>query len=198
MATSNSINFKLKRDQLITESYAEIGVGVRGEPLDSDLINAAAIRLNIMIKAWQAYGIKLWKRNEKAITLINGQSRYTLGQKSAGTATTDSLNKLVDLGANFVTDEIAVGDTAYNITDNTSAVITAIDSTTTLSFASDLFPDGDEDYEISDANVSIPRPLTIIECNRKDTSGHEVTMDFLTKNEYDALSNKSSTCGRGK
>ena len=66
MATSNSINFKLKRDQLITESYAEIGVGVGGEPLDSDLINAAAIRLNIMIKAWQSYGIKLWKRNEKA------------------------------------------------------------------------------------------------------------------------------------
>jgi len=187
-----SYNYKQNRDELIRESYAEIGVGVGGEPLDPDLIAKASRRLNIMLKAWQAYGVKLWKRNSKSFPLVTTQAVYTMGQKSAGTATTDSANKLVDLGANFITDKISVGDISYNITDGTSGAITAIDSTTTLSFATDLFPDGDEAYEISNADVSIPRPLSIIECNRKDTDGHEVTVEFLTRNEYDELSNKAS------
>ena len=187
-----SYNYTLNRDLAIREAYFKVGVGVSGEPIDADLVNDASVVLNVMLKAWQAYGLKLWKRKRENFTLVSGKNAYTMGQKSAGTATTDSLNKLVDAGANFVTDKIAVGDIAYNITDGTSGAVTAVDSTTTLSFATDLFPDGDEKYEISSADVSIPRPLMIVECDRKDTSNNEVSMDFLTLNEYSALANKTS------
>ena len=45
---------------------------------------------------------------------------------AAGTATTDSQDKLVDTGATFVADGVVVGDIAYNVTDGTQAAITAV------------------------------------------------------------------------
>ena len=188
-----SYNFKLNRNEAITQAYSLIGVGQGGEPIDADDIDDAQIKLNLMLKAWQGYGIKLWKRKSKSITLTASKAQYTLGQKSAGIATTDSANKLVDTAANFIRDEVAVGDTAYNITDGTNAAITVVDGTTTVSFASDLFPDGDEQYEISSSDVSVPRPLRIIECSRKDSTGKETSLTPVTLREYDNLPNKSST-----
>tara|TARA_R100000231_G_scaffold26276_4_gene23830 strand:+ start:4630 stop:5169 length:540 start_codon:yes stop_codon:yes gene_type:complete len=63
-----------------------------------------------------------------------------------GTADTDVTNKLKDTTANFST--VNVGDIVYNTTDNTSGAVTAVDSTDTISFATDLFPDGNENYII--------------------------------------------------
>jgi len=68
---------------------------------------------------------------------------------AAGTATSDSQDKLVDSGATFVADGVVVGDIAYNVTDSTQAAITAVNANgTELSFASDLFPAGTETYAI--------------------------------------------------
>lgn len=68
---------------------------------------------------------------------------------AAGTATSDSQDKLVDSGATFVADGVVVGDIAYNITDGTQAAITAVNANgTEVSFASDLFPAGTETYAI--------------------------------------------------
>jgi hypothetical protein len=66
--------------------------------------------------------------------------------RSTGTADTDTASKLVDSGADFVTDGVVVGDIAYNTTDSTEAMVTAVDNLTTLSLSSDAFPDGNENY----------------------------------------------------
>lgn len=68
-----------------------------------------------------------------------------------GTADTNTPDKLVDTSADFST--VNVGDIVYNTTDNTSGAVTAVDSTTTLSFATDLFPDGNENYIIFTAGA---------------------------------------------
>jgi len=68
--------------------------------------------------------------------------------KSSGTATTDTTDKLVDTNATFETNGVAIGDTAFNQTDGTSTLVTAVDSETSLSLASDAFPDGNEDYRV--------------------------------------------------
>lgn len=67
----------------------------------------------------------------------------------SGTADTDTANKLVDSSATFSTNGVAVGWRAFNTTDATTALVTSVDSETTLGFASDLFPDGDENYVVS-------------------------------------------------
>jgi hypothetical protein len=66
-----------------------------------------------------------------------------------GSADTNTLNKLVDSGADFFASGVEVGDVLYS--DNTSlqaAYVFAIDDQSTLSISLDLFPDGDEPYYI--------------------------------------------------
>ena len=63
----------------------------------------------------------------------------------SGTTTAATANKLVDVGADF--SNVNVGDIIYNTTDNTSATVTAIDTSTILSVSADIFT-SPEDYEI--------------------------------------------------
>lgn len=124
MARSGSYDFNVTRDELIKAAFRLIGVGHRGESVPADEINDASEALNIMLKAWQADGLQLWKREEASITLSAGTSTYTLG------------------------------------------------------------PTG---------SITMQRPLRVLECVRRDSSGIDVPLNKLSKNEYWGLSNKSST-----
>lgn len=68
--------------------------------------------------------------------------------RSSGTADSDETNKLNCSTATFQSDGVLVGDTAYNITDGTSALVTTVNSQTQLTLASDVFPDGNEQFEV--------------------------------------------------
>lgn len=59
--------------------------------------------------------------------------------KSSGTETSHTDNKLVDSGADFVTDNIGIGDVVSNITDNLYATATAVDDLNTLSLSENIF-----------------------------------------------------------
>ena len=67
-------------------------------------------------------------------------SFFTIAQISTGTTDATTANKLVDSGAAFDTDGTKIGMVAHNTTDGTRAIITAIDSATTLSVDADVFP----------------------------------------------------------
>lgn len=67
--------------------------------------------------------------------------------KSSGTADGTTASKLIDSGADFSTDGVDVGDEVYNVTDDTYAFVTAVDSGTALSLSADIFVSG-EDYSI--------------------------------------------------
>ena len=59
-----------------------------------------------------------------------------------GIASATTTNKLVDASAAFTT-LIAVGDVVENITDNTTAKITAIDSATQVTLDNDIMASGE-------------------------------------------------------
>jgi|TARA_R110002020_G_scaffold54419_1_gene151724 hypothetical protein len=58
-------------------------------------------------------------------------------QQITGTTTATTTDKLVDVGADF--SGVVIGDIVYNTTDNTSATVVAIDSTTILEVSADIF-----------------------------------------------------------
>ena len=62
-----------------------------------------------------------------------------------GATTASTSDKLVDVGADF--SNVEINDIVYNTTDNTSAFVTAIDSSTILSISADIFT-SPEDYII--------------------------------------------------
>jgi len=125
MATSGSTDFTLNRNEIINAAFRTIGVGVRGETLSAEEVADGSEALNLMLKAWDAYGLPLWRRDQTSLTLVASQNSYTFG------------------------------------------------------------PTG--------ADVTVPRPLRILEINRKDTSGNEAEMNLVSLEEWSRLPNKTTT-----
>ena len=63
-------------------------------------------------------------------------------EKDSGTATGTTTNKLVDSTQNFIT-TVHIGDKINNVTDSTTAIITAIDSNTQLTLDTDIMASGE-------------------------------------------------------
>ncbi len=83
MATSGSVDFSLNRNELIKAALRHIGVGVTGEAPSNEEVSDASVSLNLMLKAWMAEGIHLWKREELSIPLTDGKNTYTVGQQGS-------------------------------------------------------------------------------------------------------------------
>tara|TARA_B110000977_G_scaffold175416_1_gene230159 strand:+ start:7835 stop:8368 length:534 start_codon:yes stop_codon:yes gene_type:complete len=66
-------------------------------------------------------------------------------EQLTGTTTATTTDKLVDVGADF--SNVNIGDIIYNTTDNTSATVVAIDSSTILDISADIFT-SPENYTI--------------------------------------------------
>ena len=69
MTTSGSVNFAINRNQIITDALEDIGAIGAGDTPDDDDIQACALKLNIMVKAWMAQGIHLWALEEATLFL---------------------------------------------------------------------------------------------------------------------------------
>lgn len=65
----------------------------------------------------------------------------------SGSASATTANKLVDSTKDFEALGVKPGFIIYNTTDNTAALVTAVDSATTLSVSADVFASG-ENYRI--------------------------------------------------
>lgn len=148
----------------------------------------------------RGYENENWLKHDSAynvirIGLVSGVSVHT------GTATSTSANKLADTAGAFTTKKsvsghpishtIAIGDTVYNTTDNTSALITGIDSATVLSLDTDIMASG-EGYEIhsgtcnlfpifdlTDKTWSFDNPAQSLACMAEVESGAAYTIDSI-------------------
>jgi len=103
------------------------------------------------------------------LSLVDGTNGYfysstystfaQIKQFSAGNADTNTVNKLADTTATFITDGVVAGTIVYNTTDGTRGTVSAVDSETVLSIVNvsgvdfDLFPLGTEAaYEVGTAD----------------------------------------------
>lgn len=79
MTTSNSTNFTINRDALITASLRIIGVISQGQTPTSTMITEGAEALNMLVKAWEADGMPLWAIKQYSITPVTGTTSYRIG-----------------------------------------------------------------------------------------------------------------------
>lgn len=85
MATSGSYNFGMQRDDIITEALEICGAIAIGETPTDDHIASAARTLNLLVKAWQADGLQLFRRKNYTVTLVASDKDYVFG--TGGTVT---------------------------------------------------------------------------------------------------------------
>lgn len=79
MATSGTYTFNVQRDDIIKASLRILGVIGAGDTPTSDETTNASQALNIMIKAWQTSGMKLWTVQELSFATVVGKANYSLG-----------------------------------------------------------------------------------------------------------------------
>ena len=81
MATSGTTTFEstFSIDDIITEAYERLG---RFDYSGNDL-KSARRSLNIMFQEWANRGLHYWEVKNNSITLVNGQSVYTMFRSSA-------------------------------------------------------------------------------------------------------------------
>lgn len=72
-------SYTVSRDTIITTALRKLQVIELGVTPNADTLTNSAQSLNIMIKAWQSQGIKLWTIDEYTLPLVAGQNTYTIG-----------------------------------------------------------------------------------------------------------------------
>lgn len=79
MATSNSTNFTVTRDQIISGALRLCGALALGETATADQVSEASEALNMLVKAWEADGMALWAVKEYSLALTAGTNAYNMG-----------------------------------------------------------------------------------------------------------------------
>lgn len=80
MASSGSSTFTLNLSQAITLALRKLNVLQFGASPDSISIAQATQSINIMLKAWQSEGIKLWTIYDLPIPYTVGKTQYVIGE----------------------------------------------------------------------------------------------------------------------
>jgi len=87
MATSGTTTFEssFSIDEVIEEAYERIGQ----QPMSGQEMKSARRSLNIMFQEWANRGLHYWEVANNSITLVNGQSVYTM-YRSTSDGTSDA------------------------------------------------------------------------------------------------------------
>jgi hypothetical protein len=79
MATSNSTDWSLNRDQVISSALRKLGVLPSGGTPSTAQVNDATDALQALVKAFQADGMPVWKIASQSFTVVDGTASYTVG-----------------------------------------------------------------------------------------------------------------------
>jgi len=202
MATSGSYNYGLTGTNIITEALELLGVVGVGNPLSSEDQATCLRTLEMMIKAWQAEGIALWKQREATLFHSYGGYSYDIGPTGDHCSTLAYKTEIATAassGAATITvdsdDNISDGDyIGIELDDNTlqwttvngspaSDVITLTDSLTDTAAV---------DNHVYNYTNKIQRPLEIVEARQVSSDGVDTPISIISREEYMRLSNKDS------
>jgi len=78
MSTSGTTSYSTTRDDIIKRALRLVGALAQGETPTPTQVTEAATALNGLVKAWAADGMPLWAITEMTLTLVAGQSVYTV------------------------------------------------------------------------------------------------------------------------
>ena len=203
MALSGSTNFSLTRDVLVKDSLIDLGA-ISSEDTPSDAIVAHAVRLlNMMLKAWVADGLHLWKIKPFTLLIENGKREYNLS--STGDQCSFNMLSTTMRLAGIISDTILQVTTTVGMTagdyigielDNNTLHKTTIASVTdgdTVVITTGIASASAIGKRVYWYTTKIPRPVDIDSVTVKDSSNISRPITIISRNEYNALTNKYSS-----
>jgi hypothetical protein len=192
----------LLRDEIISLAFKRIRVGVHGEPLQAGDVEFAAKLLNGMIAQWATDGLQMWRKTDGTLFLKTGQRSYQLGPTGVDHVTAAFVETTLAADAAESATEIEVASAAGIADGDTIGILigadfewTTVDGApagTTVTIADALSADADEGAVVVAYTDKIGRPLRILDARRRDTNGHEIPVDVVSRPDYLELPHKDA------
>lgn len=143
----------------------------------SSLTTGANMMLNATGLSTVNYGLTLvgWEgqSHNSSVIVHFGGSTYSEGVVDSGTTDGTTANKLIDSTQNFLT-TVTVGDAIHNTTDDTFALVSAVDSDTSLSLNADIMISG-ETYVVQGSAAAKARARLVVDDSWTVTDGGATT-----------------------
>ena len=205
MATSGSTDFDRTRNEIVTAALSLLGVYAAGETPSSEDVADASVFLNMMVKAWNADGIHLWKqseitlfceasKNSYSLTTSNCTASYVETALSADAASSDTALMVDSISG------ISNGDYLGIVLDDNTihwTTVSGAPSGSTVTAATGLASAASSGNAVYAYTTKIGKPLRIRNIRRKTMDGTEVFMgrngDTVSRTEYMSYPNKTAT-----
>lgn len=152
--------------------------GILGTVVTADYLNKVSHQVptgeDLDGSAPVLYGVDTGAADAYVVNFVFGKKR----REGANTGT--SANKLIDSGASFQTAGVTTGDVVLNVTDRTSATVTAVDSQTQLTLSADIFTATSKAYAVGPSIQQLPQTLMpglTIACKATNANTGASTLD---------------------
>lgn len=204
MATSNSANYIVTRDDIITEALQLVSAIEEGGSPNASQLTDCGRSLNMLVKYWAADGLKVWVNEELVIFPVKDQRQYTFGASGdrmcrESELVTTKLNGALAASATVITVDSSTGMTAADIVGiaTTSSdihwdTIASVDSATqiTLDTGVDaICADNNRVYTYT--TVFAQRILKINNAWVRSTTEIDIPVSMIAREDYTYLSNKT-------
>ena len=209
MTTSGSVDFSLSASEIIEEAYALLRVGADGESLTSAQTTRGRKYLSMMLKSWEADGLRLWCKTEGMLFLDADTAKYDFqtsatshsclvsdfvgtqlsadASSGASTITVDSISGISN--GDYIGVELEDGSMQWT-------TVNGAPSGSTITLTATLTDDADTDGYVYTYTTKCERPLKLLQARRtSDLLGTpiDLPMRILERPEYFELTNKSSS-----
>ena len=202
MATSGSVNYADRRNDIIADAFRLAGVyGSSDSSIAAHDQQLAERFLNRMFKSWMADGIKLWKLSEFTLFLRADQVKYILGatDHASETVVETTLGGAEASGQTILTITSTTGMTAsdnigieLDSGDLQWTTISTVDSSTQVTVAASLTGAAASGNSVYSYTTRIARPYRIHQVRRRDKDGIDVLLNEISRAEYFSIAEKTN------
>ena len=206
MTTSNSTDYELDADGLITAAFEKLGIRAAEVPLEAPDMATGLRDINLMLKTWVIDpDIHLWTHEEGVIFLDAGKESYLLGPSGDEATTLDDFVATTTTAATVTSDVIipVTSSTGMTVGDKIGIkldsgirhwdVILTVDSAIQVTLTTGIVSGSASGSSVFTFTNLIERPLKITSSRRK-TYGqtNEIPVYSWSRSEYFNQTNKSN------
>lgn len=204
MASTNSYNFAVTRDNLIADALFHIGALAEGETPSANAVTEAARMLNMMVKLRASEGMPLWALKRGVILPVTGVSSVNtvshivqagsyvetkINGNEAASQTVISVDSATGIAGS---DQIGIELDDGTMHWTTVSSVSSNDITIATGIAS-AAADDSKVYAYTASSDRIPRPIRIIEANILETTNDiSWEIDIEDRADYYALGNRTT------
>lgn len=205
MATSNSVNFNLTVEEIVSEIMEQLAIVPPGGTVRGEDYTSCVRTLNLMIKSWQMSGIYLWTESEGYLFLNPSQTNYDLGGSTPDRAVTDyvatTLSAAEASGQTTLSVTSSAGMAALDVVgieleDGTMqwTTISSVPDSTSIIINAALTDDAESGASVYtyDPDDVISRPLDITSVRIRLNQDNDVKIYPVPKKVYFNIPNKSA------